>query len=138
MDWIFRIGWPFTYLEFTQPAFGAPGLASTFIFSSLLLNFVLVTLTLLGIVFSIQTMMPKPQFSVSTLLVAVSFAALVVGFGNLTFSSENSSALSNFMNFRYNATWPQTVFVMSIYFAPLIAVIPVFIYSQTKSVAKNA
>ena len=61
-------GWPLTYLENSQEGFTIVS-QKTFRPIYLIVNFILIMTTLFGIVFSIQTLMPK--FSISTLLIVL-------------------------------------------------------------------
>ena len=108
------IGWPFTYLKI-QTSPGAP-VTKTISFIKLLSNVLIVFATLAGIVFSIQTFIPR--FSIKTLLGFVTLIALLFPIGSVVFATNNYYLI--------------TGFIMTIYFAPLIASVPAFIYSRTQ------
>ena len=113
-DQIHVIGWPFGYLEIKKSP-NAP-VKRTFRFTKLLANVVVIGATLAGIVFSIQTFIPK--FSIKTLLAFVTLIALLFPIGSIVFATNNY--------------YLQTGFMMAIYFAPLIASVPAFIYSRRR------
>ena len=121
----FLIGWPLPYLEITRPS-GMLTVSTAFYASSAVANFLLVSLTLLAIVFLTQTF--GPRFSILTLMIATTCVGFLFAVGSLVFSHENyGTFLTDF-----SRPWSlvQNGFVLSIYFAPLIAVLPAYFYSQ--------
>ena len=108
------IGWPFVYLAIHRTPNNPVN--NTFSLTMLLANVVTIGATLAGIVFSAQTFIPK--FSIKTLLVFVTLIALLFPIGNVVFATDNY--------------FLHTGFMMAIYFAPLIASVPAFIYSRTR------
>lgn len=113
-DRSYLIGCPFTYLEIAKSQNTPP--TKTYYPSYLIFNLIFVALTLFGIIYSVQTFIPK--FSIRTLFIATGCIALLFPVGNLVFASENY--------------YLQIGFLMSIYFAPLVAMLVAFFYSRFK------
>ena len=119
-DQTYLIGWPFTYLEVSKSPNTPP--TKTYRPFKFIVNLILIAATLIGIIYSIQTFIPK--FSIRTLLIMITSVALLFPIGNWILSTENY--------------YIQTGFMMFIYFAPLVAIIPAFIYSRFYANTENA
>ena len=128
-------GWPLTYLENSQEGFTIVS-QKTFRPICLIVNFILIMTTLFGIVFSIQTLMPK--FSISTLLIVTSCVGVLVAAANFIYTQGPKPIGPPFAaacSPNFNAL---AGFVMTIYFLPLLAILPVFIYSRLKPPVDHA
>ena len=118
-DHTFLIGWPLTYFEISSSTNAAA--KKTYRPLKFCINLLLILVTLFAIIYSIQTLAPK--FSIKTMLIATACVALLFPVGQIVFSTD-----SFFL---------QTAFIFVIYFAPVVAVVPAFIFSRVKSRRRN-
>ena len=118
---VYLIGFPLTYLEISRPANTLVS-NKTFYLVHLLLNGSLVLLTLFGIIYCVQTFMP--QFSIISLLVAVTCVAVLVSIGNIVLASQNYTLYFGF--------------IFAIYFSPLVLMLSMFAYSKYEQKARIA
>ena len=120
-------GWPLSYLENSQHGFTLV-VKRTFRPVRLIVNVILIMTTLFGVVFSIQTLIPK--LSISIMLIVTSCIGVLVAIANFLYTKDPVGPA-------FAAAWDPNFnvlsgFVMAIYFSPLLAILPVFIYSRLK------
>ena len=109
---VYLIGCPFSYLQIAQSQNGAP--VKTYRPLIIFINLLTISAVLFGIIYSVQIFIPR--FSILTLFIVTACIGLLFAIGNPIFQSDYF--------------YLQIGFIFAIYFAPLIATIPAFLFSR--------
>jgi hypothetical protein len=113
-DPTFLIGWPFGYLEIATKK-PKPSVR-TYHPAKGVLNFILVTGTLISLIYAVQNWIPR--FSIRTILSGVAITAVLIVTGQTVFATEY-----------YHL---QTAFMMTVYFFPIVAAVAFIFYDRNR------
>jgi hypothetical protein len=116
----FLVGWPIGYLQIATK--GSEPSVRTYNFLNALINCILVTATLIALIYAVQNWIP--QFSIRTLLIGVAVISLLITIGKAVFSTESYDL--------------QTGFVMAVYFSPIVAALAYLVYDGMRRLKQLA